>query len=68
LEALVTHRLDDSRDGLHREVVKCGSVHTRRHVSRYGLDFLIRDDVQVFLVHHPVEIRIGPIRVLVALL
>jgi hypothetical protein len=62
-EAFGSHQLDDVLDFFKREAVQRLSICSRRHVSRFGLDPFVGDDVEVFLEHQPVQSVVDPLLV-----
>src|SRR5262245_29678118 len=67
LETLVSQGRHDVVDNTHGESVERRPVGTGGHVTGRGFDLLVRDDVEVRLVEEPIQIRVDPVRVRVAL-
>ena len=59
-ELLGTHLLDDLSNGSPREAIEGCLICPRRHVSRFRFDPFVGDEVQLLLVHEPIQILINP--------
>ncbi|SRR6266478_4924179 len=62
------HLLDNLADRCKREAIQRFFVCPRRHIAGFGLDPLVGDDVQIFLIHQSIQILIGPLSLAIQVL
>src|SRR5215469_4430890 len=65
---LGSHLLNDLADRQERKAIQRFFIRARRHITGFGLDPLVGDDVQVFLVHQSIQIVISPLSIAIQLL
>ncbi len=65
---LGSHLLNDLANDCEREAIQRFFVCARRHIAGFGLDPLVGDDVEIFLIHQPIQIVIGPLSIAIQLL
>src|SRR5579871_3457218 len=63
-----SHLLNDLADRGEREAIQRLFVCSRRHIAGFGLDPLVGDDVEIFLIHQSIQVVINPLSIAIQLL